>query len=91
MVCIAEGYSTGASLYMASGHPVRVAGTRGNLRAVAEAMVGSTLDFDHLETLDAAEAIAMLTAVKGVGPWTAELYLMFCVGHSNPARTLCIR
>lgn len=63
------------------------------LRAVAEAMVGSTLDFEHLETLDAAEAIAMLTAVKGVGPWTAELYLMFCVGHPDlfPAGDLALQ
>jgi DNA-3-methyladenine glycosylase II len=24
-----------------------------------------------------------LTAVKGVGPWTAQVYLMFCGGHAD--------
>jgi DNA-3-methyladenine glycosylase II len=29
------------------------------------------------------EAIATLTAVKGVGVWTAEIYLMFSVGRAD--------
>lgn len=29
------------------------------------------------------EALAALTALKGVGPWTAEVYLMFCGGHAD--------
>lgn len=63
------------------------------VRAIAEAMAAGHLDFDHLETLTAAEATRYLTAHKGIGPWTAEVYLMFCAGHPDvfPAGDLAIR
>lgn len=28
-------------------------------------------------------AIKTLTAIKGLGPWTAEVYLLFCAGHPD--------
>lgn len=49
-------------------------------RALAEA-VAAGLDFDALRHLPDDEAVAMLTAVKGIGRWTAEVYLMFCEGR----------
>jgi DNA-3-methyladenine glycosylase II len=27
--------------------------------------------------------MAALTAIKGIGPWTAELYLLFCASHPD--------
>ena len=36
-----------------------------------------------LPDLPADEAIATLTALKGIGPWTAEIYLMFAAGHPD--------
>lgn len=62
------------------------------LRVIAEAMVAGTLDFDHLETLSAEEAVAYLVAHKGIGPWTAEVYLMFCAQHPDvfPAGDLAL-
>lgn len=64
-----------------------------SMRAVAEAVVGGALDFGAVENLPAEEAIAQLTAVKGVGPWTAEIYLLFCVGHPDifPAGDLALK
>ena len=53
------------------------------VRVIAEAMVAGELDFDHLETLPADDAVAYLVAHKGIGPWTAEVYLMFCAGHPD--------
>jgi DNA-3-methyladenine glycosylase II len=47
-------------------------------RAVTEG-----LDLHHLCELDASEAMAQLTAVKGVGPWTAQVYLLFAAGHPD--------
>ena len=41
------------------------------------------IDFGHLERLDDAEAVAALTAIKGVGRWTAETFLMFCEGRTD--------
>lgn len=53
------------------------------VRVIAEAFVSGTLDFDRLERLPPDEAVAELTALKGIGPWTAEIYLMFCSGHPD--------
>jgi len=62
------------------------------LLAVAEAVAGG-LDLDHLCTLDAGEAIAAMTAVPGIGPWTAECYLLFAAGHPDvfPARDVALQ
>ena len=50
---------------------------------IARAQVDGRIDFDHLETLSDDEAIARLTAIKGVGKWTAETFLMFCEGRQD--------
>lgn len=62
------------------------------LLAVARA-VRDGLDLDHLCNLDAAEAIARLTAVPGIGQWTAEVYLLFAAGHVDifPARDVALQ
>ena len=53
------------------------------LRAVAAAAATGALDFAALADLAADEAHARLTAVKGIGPWTADVYLLSCLGHSD--------
>jgi DNA-3-methyladenine glycosylase II len=50
-------------------------------REIALAHVEGRIDFDHLERLSDEEAIKALTAIKGVGLWTAETFLMFCEGR----------
>jgi DNA-3-methyladenine glycosylase II len=76
---------------------LRAAGLSGgkvnSIRAVAAALVAGTLDLVAVETQPAEEAIAHLTAIKGVGPWTAEIYLLFCVGHPDifPAGDLALK
>ena len=50
---------------------------------IALAEVGGRIDFDHLEGLSDADAIAQLVAIKGVGRWTAETFLMFCEGRQD--------
>ena len=52
-------------------------------KAIAEAVDNGTLDFDFCRDAPVDDAIAMLTAIKGVGPWTAEIYLMFSVGRAD--------
>ena len=51
------------------------------------------LDLDGLAALDADEAHAALVAVKGVGPWTADIFLLFCLGHPDafPAGDLALQ
>jgi DNA-3-methyladenine glycosylase II len=53
------------------------------VRAVSEAIVEGRLHFDRLEQMPAAEAVSSLVAIRGIGPWTAEIYLMFCAGHPD--------
>lgn len=53
------------------------------LRAIAEAITSGALPLDELGAMPADAAHAALTAVKGIGPWTADIYLMFCLGHSD--------
>src|SRR5690606_30329604 len=53
------------------------------VRGVAESVLAGELDFAHVDALSAEDAIAALTALKGIGPWTAEVYLLFCAGHPD--------
>jgi DNA-3-methyladenine glycosylase II len=53
------------------------------LRAVAAAVLAGTLDLDQIGSLPAEEAEAALTRVSGIGPWTAEVYLLTCLGHPD--------
>ena len=50
---------------------------------IARAHVEGRIDFGHLERLSDEEAIARLVAIKGVGQWTAETFLMFCEGRQD--------
>ncbi len=84
--------------FLAAGEEVwRAAGLSGPkqraLSHLARAIVEDGLDLDHLCTVDAEEATARLTTVKGVGPWTAEIYLLFCAGHPDilPAGDLALQ
>ncbi|MCF1745000.1 DNA-3-methyladenine glycosylase family protein [Paradevosia shaoguanensis] len=63
------------------------------IRAIAEAVAAGDLDFERLPSLSADEAVAELTRHKGIGPWTAEVYLMFCAAHPDvfPAGDLALQ
>ncbi|MEW6538422.1 MAG: DNA-3-methyladenine glycosylase 2 family protein [Pseudomonadota bacterium] len=50
-------------------------------QAIARAQIAGEIDLEHLANLDDEAAIASLTALKGVGLWTAEAYLMMCEGR----------
>jgi DNA-3-methyladenine glycosylase II len=50
---------------------------------IARASVEGRIDFDHLEQLSDEAAIARLVAIRGVGRWTAETFLMFCEGRRD--------
>lgn len=50
-------------------------------QGIARAQIAGEIDLEHLANLDDEAAIASLTALKGVGLWTAEAYLMMCEGR----------
>lgn len=51
------------------------------LRETASACLDGRLDLDGVSHMAPERSIEALTAVRGVGPWTAEVYLLFCIGH----------
>ncbi|OQW50152.1 DNA-3-methyladenine glycosylase family protein [Candidatus Raskinella chloraquaticus] len=53
------------------------------LKAAAKAMVKGELDHDVLLTLDSDGVREKLTALPGIGPWTADIYCLFCLGHGD--------
>ncbi len=50
---------------------------------LAEAAASSALDFKALHKADNDTVRTTLTAYKGVGNWTADIYLMFCMGRGD--------
>lgn len=63
------------------------------LRAAADAVLEGKLDLEALCRLDAGEAITRMSTVHGIGPWTAEIYLLFAAGHPDifPARDVALQ
>lgn len=63
------------------------------VRAIAAAVHSGFVDFDALSEMPADEAHRMLTAVHGIGPWTTDIYLLFCLGHGDawPAGDLALQ
>jgi len=63
------------------------------LKAIATDIEKNGLDLDALADLPADDAHRALTALHGVGPWTADIYLLFCLGHADawPAGDLAVQ
>lgn len=53
------------------------------LRAVAAALASGALDLDTLSSAAPETVQAHMTAISGIGPWTADIYLLFCLGHRD--------
>ena len=85
-----------AALLAASDEALRSAGLSRQkaayARSLAEEVVSGRLDFDRLPADDEA-AIAELVRVKGIGRWTAEVYLLFAEGRTDmwPAGDLAVQ
>lgn len=65
---------------------------QGYARSLCELMVAGTLDLDNLPQ-DDEEAIAQLVRIKGIGRWSAEIYLLFAEGRADiwPAGDLAVQ
>lgn len=53
------------------------------LKDLSEKVESGQLDLNKLDVLDNEEVIAELTKVKGIGRWTAEMFLMFALGRPD--------
>jgi DNA-3-methyladenine glycosylase II len=63
------------------------------LKEIAKAIASGRLDCESLPDLPAEAAHAALCAVHGIGPWSADIYLLFCLGHPDawPAGDLALQ
>ncbi len=63
------------------------------LKAIARAIAKGEIDLSKLVDIPADDAHAALTALHGVGPWTADIYLLACLGHADawPAGDLALQ
>jgi len=63
------------------------------LKNIARELTAERLNLDVLAEEDADAAHHTLTALHGIGPWTADVYLLFCLGHGDawPAGDIAIQ
>jgi DNA-3-methyladenine glycosylase II len=84
-----------AKLLAASDEELRAAGMSrqksGYIRSLAELVLLGDLDLENLPE-DDEEAISLLTKIKGIGRWSAEIYLLFAEGRADvfPAGDLAV-
>jgi len=84
------------ALLAATDEDLRAAGMSrqksGYIRSLAELVLSGELDLGNLPK-DNEEAIALLTKIKGIGRWSAEIYLLFAEGRADvfPAGDLAVQ
>jgi len=85
-----------AKILTATDEDLRLAGVSrqkaGYARSLAQLVLSGELDLDSLPS-DDDEAIALLTRIKGIGRWSAEIYLLFAEGRRDvwPAGDLAVQ
>jgi DNA-3-methyladenine glycosylase II len=84
-----------AKLLTATDEELRAAGISrqkaGYIRSLAQLVITGELDLESLPE-DNEDAIALLTKIKGIGRWSAEIYLLFAEGRQDvfPAGDLAV-
>src|SRR6195256_5421623 len=64
-----------------------------SIKAIGHAIAKGAVDLDSIGRMDADKGHAALVALHGIGPWTADIYLLFCLGHADawPAGDLALQ
>jgi DNA-3-methyladenine glycosylase II len=64
-----------------------------SIKEIGKAVAKGRIDLTQVGNMDADAAHAALTALHGIGPWSADIYLLFCLGHSDafPAGDLAVQ
>lgn len=77
------GLTTPAAILAAEDAALRAAGLSRQKARYARALAEAGIDFEALGAAPEAELVATLTAVPGIGRWTAEIYAMFSLGRAD--------
>jgi DNA-3-methyladenine glycosylase II len=64
-----------------------------SIREIGKAVSKGQIDLTKVGEMGADDAHAALTQLHGVGPWSADIYLLFCLGHADafPAGDLAVQ
>lgn len=79
----AAGAATPAGMRALDDDALRACGLSRPKVRYARGLVDADLDYDALAHMSDADAAATLTALPGIGRWTAEMYLMFSLGRAD--------
>ncbi len=77
------GLTTEAAVLAAGEDGLRGAGLSRQKIAYSQALAEAQIDYDALRIAPDADVMRTLTAVKGIGIWTAEIYAMFSLGRCD--------
>ncbi|MFD2761957.1 DNA-3-methyladenine glycosylase family protein [Lentibacillus juripiscarius] len=82
-----ENHITAEAISVVSDEQLRTIGLSGRkviyLRDLAEKILRSEIVLDALHELDNDTVVKQLTSIKGIGKWTAEMFLVFSLGRMN--------
>ncbi|MBU2982745.1 DNA-3-methyladenine glycosylase 2 family protein [Lentibacter algarum] len=80
---VAAGLTSEAPILALSEEELRAQGLSRQKAKYARALAAAAIDYEALAGLSSDEVIKMLTAVQGIGTWTAEIYAMFSLGRAD--------
>ena len=77
------GFHIEANVLTANEDALRAVGLSRPKARYAKAIAEAGLDYPALRMMPSEDAISQLVEIKGIGRWTAEIYLMFAVGKAD--------
>lgn len=79
----AAGFGSEEAIRGAGEEDLRAAGLSRQKARYVKALADAALDYPALREAPTGEVVAQLTALPGIGRWTAEIYAMFALGHAD--------
>lgn len=79
----AAGMCEAEAILNASNETLRACGFSRQKITYARDLAAADLDYVGLRDLPSEDVISQLVAIRGIGPWTAEIYTMFSLGHAD--------
>ncbi len=79
----AAGFCDAERMAVATGEELRAVGLSRQKARYGQALAAAGIDFDALRDVPDEHVVAVLTAVPGIGRWTAEIYAMFALGRAD--------
>ena len=87
LVALCEGHVKPSAIMDLSEDEIKSTGTSINkvrcIRALTDSITCGSLDFDKIQFLTDDEVIKELTSIKGIGQWTAKMFLIFVLNRND--------